>query len=171
MSLNRAQIIGNLTRDPELRQIPGGSQVASFAVATNFSWTDQSGQKQDKAEYHNIVAWRKLAEICGQYLKKGSKVFIEGRIQTRDWEGEDGVKRYRTEIVADNMIMLDRRGEPVANAASMGGMAAAGASAGAMAQAPHGGMNAGGSDAGQNTGATMNEVPAEDEVTIEDLPF
>lgn len=109
MSLNRAQLIGNLTRDPELRQIPGGSTVASFSIATNFSWKDASGQRQDKAEFHNIVAWRKLAEICGQYLKKGAKVFIEGRIQTRDWEGEDGVKRYRTEIVADNMIMLGHR--------------------------------------------------------------
>lgn len=113
MSLNRAQIIGNLTRDPEMRQIPGGQMVATFGVATNFTWKDQSGQQQNKTEFHNIVAWRKLAEICGQYLKKGSKVYVEGRLQTREWEGEDGVKRYRTEIVADNMIMLDRRGEVV----------------------------------------------------------
>ncbi|MBU1992299.1 single-stranded DNA-binding protein [Patescibacteria group bacterium] len=111
MSLNRVQLIGNLTRDPELRQIPGGQSVASFGVATNMRWKDQSGETQNKTEFHNIVAWRKLAEICGQYLRKGSKVFIEGRLQTRDWEGEDGVKRYRTEIVADNMIMLDRKGE------------------------------------------------------------
>ena len=110
MSLNRVQLIGNLTRDPEMRQIPGGQVVTSFAVATNLVWTDPSGQKQNKAEFHNIVAWRKLAEICGEYLKTGSKVFIEGRLQTRDWEGEDGVKRYRTEIVAENMIMLDSKG-------------------------------------------------------------
>lgn len=110
MSLNRAQLIGNLTRDPEVRQIPGGQMVASFGIATNFTWKDQSGNRQNKAEFHNIVAWRKLAEICSQYLKKGAKVFVEGRIQTREWEGEDGVKRYRTEIVADNMIMLDSRG-------------------------------------------------------------
>ncbi len=109
MSLNRAQLIGNLTRDPEMRQIPGGQIVSTFGMATNFTWTDQSGQKQSKPEYHNIVAWRKLGEICGQYLRKGSKVYIEGRIQTREWEGEDGNKRYRTEIVADNMIMLDRK--------------------------------------------------------------
>jgi single-strand DNA-binding protein len=73
-------------------------------------WKDQAGQKQERVEFHNIVAWRKLAEICGQYLKKGSKVYMEGRLQTRDWVGQDGVKRYRTEIVAENMIMLDRAG-------------------------------------------------------------
>jgi len=111
MSLNRVQLIGNLTRDPEIKQIPGGSTVATFGVATNFNWTDQSGNKQSKAEFHNVVAWRKLAEICGQFLRKGSKIYVEGRLQTRDWEAEDGTKRYRTEIVADNMIMLDRKGD------------------------------------------------------------
>ncbi len=109
MSLNRVQLIGNVTRDPEMKQIPGGQVVTSFGVATNFTWNDQSGQKQSKTEFHNIVAWRKLAEICGQYLKKGTKVFVEGKLQTREWEGEDGVKRYRTEVIADNMIMLDRK--------------------------------------------------------------
>lgn len=108
MNLNKAMIIGNLTRDPEQRNTPSGQAVASFSVATNFIWTDQSGQRREKVEFHNIVAWRRLAEICGQYLRKGSKVFIEGRLQTRDWVGQDGVKRYRTEIVAENMIMLDR---------------------------------------------------------------
>ena len=112
-SLNRAQIIGNLTRDPEMRTTPSGAQVATFGVATNFSWKDQSGQRKDKVEFHNIVAWQKLAEICGMYLKKGMKVYVEGRIQTRDWEGEDGAKRSRTEIVAENLIMLDKKGEPV----------------------------------------------------------
>lgn len=110
MNLNKAMIIGNLTRDPEVKTTPAGASVASFSVATNFIWNDASGQKQEKAEYHNVVAWRKLADIIGQYLKKGSKVYIEGRLQTRDWTGQDGVKRYRTEIVADNMIMLDRAG-------------------------------------------------------------
>jgi single-strand DNA-binding protein len=108
MNLNKAMVIGNLTRDPEVRNTPSGLAVASFSVATSFIWTDQSGQRQEKTEFHNIVAWRRLAEICGQYLKKGSKVFIEGRLQTRDWLGQDGVKRYRTEIIAENMIMLDR---------------------------------------------------------------
>jgi single-strand DNA-binding protein len=108
MNLNKAMIIGNLTRDPEIRNTPSGLPVASFSVATNYIYTDQSGQKQEKAEFHNVVAWRRLAEISGQYLKRGSKVFIEGRMQTRDWVGQDGVKRYRMEIIADNMIMLDR---------------------------------------------------------------
>ena len=154
MSLNRVQLIGNLTRDPELRQIPGGQTVATLSVATNFSWTDQSGNKQDKAEYHNVVAWRKLAEICGQYLKKGSKVFVEGRMQTRDWEGEDGVKRYRTEVVADNMIMLDRR---------EGGMAAA-------TQEFGGGIKES-RDNNHQTQAEVAPAMSEDEVTIDDLPF
>lgn len=110
MNLNKAMIIGNLTRDPELRATPSGQNVASFSVATNLVWTDQSGQQQKKVEFHNVIAWRKLADICGQYLHKGSKVFIEGRLQTTDWTGQDGVKRYRTEIVTENMIMLDNKG-------------------------------------------------------------
>ena len=110
MNLNKAMIIGNLTRDPELRNTPSGQSVASFSAATNLVWTDQSGQQQKKTEFHNIIAWRKLAEICSKYLHKGSKVFIEGRLQTTDWTGQDGVKRYRTEIVAENMIMLDSKG-------------------------------------------------------------
>src|SRR3989338_6104099 len=111
MDLNKAMIIGNLTRDPEVRTTPGGLQVTNFSVATNLVWTDQSGQKQEKVEFHTIVAWRKLAEIIGQYLKKGSKVYIEGRLQTRNWDDkETGKKMYRTEIIADNMIMLDKKG-------------------------------------------------------------
>jgi len=110
MNLNKAMIIGNLTRDPEIRTTPNGQTVATFTVATNLVWADGSGQKKEKVEFHNVVAWRRLAEICGQYLKKGSKVYIEGRLQTRDWVGQDGVKRYRTEIITENMIMLDRGG-------------------------------------------------------------
>jgi len=110
MNLNKAMIIGNLTRDPEVRNTNNGQAVTSFSVATNLVWTDQSGQKQEKVEFHNVVAWRKLGEICGQYLKKGSKVYIEGRLQTSDWTGQDGVKRYKTEINVENMIMLDRAG-------------------------------------------------------------
>lgn len=108
MSLNRATIIGNLTRNPELRTIPSGASVASFGVATNRRWTDKNGQQQEEAQFHNIVAWGKLAEICNQYLAKGRRVYVEGRLQTREWEGQDGVKRQRTEIVAENMVMLDR---------------------------------------------------------------
>lgn len=111
MNLNKAMIIGNLTRDPELRNTANGQAVASFSVATNLVWTDQSGQQQKKVEFHNVIAWRKLAEICAKYLHKGSKVYIEGRLQTTDWTGQDGVKRYRTEIVTENMIMLDNKGD------------------------------------------------------------
>jgi single-strand DNA-binding protein len=111
MDLNKAMIIGRLTRDPEVRTTPQGTTVCSFGMATNFIWTDPQGQRQEKVEYHNIVAWRKLAEICSQYLKKGSKVYIEGRLQTREWQGQDSVKRQRTEIVADNMIMLDSKSQ------------------------------------------------------------
>lgn len=110
ISLNRVQLIGNVTRDPEMRQIPGGQTVATFGVATNFSWNDATGNRQEKVEFHNVVVWRKLAEICGQYLKKGTKVFVEGRLQTREWEGEDGVKRTKVEIVAENVIFLDKKG-------------------------------------------------------------
>lgn len=108
--LNRATILGNATRDPEMRQIPSGQSVCTFAVATNRSWTDTAGVRQEKAEFHNIVAWGKLAELCSQMVSKGKKIYVEGRLQTRDWEGQDGVKRYRTEIVAENVIFLDRQG-------------------------------------------------------------
>lgn len=110
MNLNKAMIIGNVTRDPELRQTANGASVATFSVATNFVWNDPNGQKQERVEFHNIVAWRKLAEICGQYLHKGSKVYVEGRLQTRDWVGKDGAKRFTTEIIAENLIMLDKAG-------------------------------------------------------------
>ena len=107
-SLNRAMLIGNLTRDPELRKTANGQSVASFSIATNRSFTTQTGEKKEQADYHNIVAWGRLAEICAQYLTKGKKVYVDGRIQNREWEGTDGQKRYRTEVVVENMIMLDR---------------------------------------------------------------
>jgi single-strand DNA-binding protein len=156
LSLNKAQVIGNLTRDPELRQTPSGQSVGSFVVATNFSWVDQEGNKQEKVEFHNIVVWRKLAEICAQYLKKGSKVFIEGRLQTRDWEGEDGVKRYKTEIIGDNMIMLTSQGGN--NASSMSSNSAA-SSMGANVQQP----------AAQPVAGDL--VNSSADISIDDLPF
>lgn len=110
MNLNRAMIIGNLTRDPETRTTPTGQTVCNFSVATSTSWVNAQGQKQERTEYHPIVAWGKLAEICQQYLGKGKKIYIEGRLQTREWEAQDGSKKQRTEIVAENMIMLDRAG-------------------------------------------------------------
>ena len=111
MDLNKAQIIGRLTRDPELKTTPQGQNVTTVGVATNRTWKDQQGMKQEQVEFHNVVAWGKLAEIMSQYLASGRRVFIEGRIQTRDWQAQDGSKRTRTEIVADNMIMLDSKGQ------------------------------------------------------------
>jgi single-strand DNA-binding protein len=169
MSLNRVQLIGNLTRDPEIKQIPGGSTVATFGVATNFNWTDQSGNKQSKAEFHNVVAWRKLAEICGQFLRKGSKVYVVGRLQTRDWEAEDGTKRYRTEIVADNMIMLDKKGDFEGGSAERSGSYSAD-------REPAGIKNT--SDVMTKDEEAANPVAAEaapagggGDVSIDDLPF
>ncbi len=106
MDLNRVTIIGRLTRDPEVRTTPTGKTVASMSIATGRTWTDQSGAKQEKTEFHNCVLWGKLGEIAGQYLVKGKQVYLEGRLETRDWTGTDGVKKYRTEIIAENMIML-----------------------------------------------------------------
>lgn len=115
-------IIGRLTRDPEVRTIANGATVCSFGVATNLFWKDASGQRQEKVEFHNVVAWRKLADICGQYLTKGKKVYIEGRLQTREWLGQDGMRRTRTEIIATDMIMLDYG--PMAQGANLGNQAA-----------------------------------------------
>ncbi|MFA4818741.1 MAG: single-stranded DNA-binding protein [Patescibacteria group bacterium] len=112
--LNKAMILGNITRDPESRTTPQGTNVTTFSVATNLRWVNAAGERQEKTEYHNVVAWRKLGEICAQYLKKGAKVFIEGRIQTRSWDDAQGQKHWRTEIIADNMIMLDRANAPAA---------------------------------------------------------
>ncbi|MDH5532906.1 MAG: single-stranded DNA-binding protein [Candidatus Pacebacteria bacterium] len=109
-SLNRVTLIGNLTRDPNLRYTPSGASVCSFGVATNRSWTPaDGGEKQEKAEFHNIVSWGKLADICGQLLHSGDKVYLEGRIQTRDWKTDDGQDRRITEIVIENMILLNSR--------------------------------------------------------------
>ncbi len=109
-SLNKVQLIGNLGKDPEMRYTSSGIAVATFSVATSDSWKGQDGNMQERTEWHNIVAWRKLAEICGEWLKKGKKVYIEGKLQTRSYE-KDGVKKYITEIVAENLIMLDGGGK------------------------------------------------------------
>lgn len=100
---NQAIVLGNLTKDPEFKYIPSGQAVASFSVATNRRWTTQDGNQQESTQFHNIVAWGKLAEICNKILYKGRKVLVVGRLQTRNWEGQDGVKRYTTEIVADHV--------------------------------------------------------------------
>jgi single-strand DNA-binding protein len=113
--LNKAILIGNLGRDPEVRYTPSGLGVANFSIATSETWTNKEGEKETRTEWHRIVAFGKLGEICGEYLSKGKQVYIEGRIQTRDWEDKDGIKRYTTEIVASQMLMLGSRdaGEPL----------------------------------------------------------
>jgi single-strand DNA-binding protein len=109
-------LIGNLTRDPNLRFTPNGTAVCSFGLATNRSWTNSdSGEKQERVDFHNVVAWSKLAEICGQLLHKGDKTYVEGRIQTRDWKTEEGIERRITEIVIDNMMLLNSRSGYSAN--------------------------------------------------------
>ncbi len=149
MDLNRATIIGRLTRDPEVKTTPSGQTVANLGVATNRVWTDKSGVKQEKVEFHNIVIWGKLAEIAGQYLSKGRQVYLEGRLETRDWTGQDGVKRYRTEIIADNMIMLGGSGGASSNSGSFGG------------DVP---LPSDNSDQGSSAGSS-------DEIKVEDIPF
>ena len=138
-------VIGNVTRDPEVRTTSTGQSVASFGVATNHSWKDAAGNRQEKVEFHNVVAWGKLAEICGQYLTKGRKVYVEGRLQTREWEGQDGNKRQRTEIVAENMIMLER----------------AGASQGANPSYQR----------AESSPAPATAAKGEEEIRVEDIPF
>lgn len=108
MNLNKVFILGNLTRDPELRSTPSGQEVATFGVATNRVWTDKSGQKQTEVEYHNVVVFGRLAQIASQYLSKGRLILVEGRIKTRSWEDQNGQKRTRTEIIAENFQMGPR---------------------------------------------------------------
>ncbi len=159
MDLNKVMIIGRLTRDPELRTTPGGAQVCTLGIATNYVYTNpQSGQKVEQVEYHNVVMWRKLAEIAAQYLKKGRRLYVEGRLQTRSWDGQDGQKKYRTEIVADNMIMLD------------GGL---GAASGNYSPAAAQGQSPRQADSGaQNPPAEeLPTIQQEENINVEDIPF
>ena len=144
-SLNKVLLIGNLTRDPETRSTPNGQSVANFGMATNRVWQDrQTGEKKEAVEFHNLVAWGKLADMCSQFLHKGSRVYVEGRLQTRSWDDPSGVKKYRTEIILDSMIMLDR---PSADGSS------------AAAPVPE-------------KPAAASETPAPDEeISVEDIPF
>ncbi|MCR4278322.1 MAG: single-stranded DNA-binding protein [bacterium] len=155
MNLNRAMIIGNLTRDPELRTTTTGQNVCNFSIATSSQWNDAQGQKQERVEYHNIVAWGRLAEICGQYLAKGRKVYLEGRLQTREWEAQDGSKKSRTEIVAENMIMLS---SPPA-----GGAGATNESAPAVKQTAN--------PVVASSEPVIDQGTGEEEIRIEDIPF
>ena len=154
MYINKAMVYGNLTRDPEMRAIPSGQQVASFSLATNRVWKDKAGAKQESVDYHNIVMFAKLAELAAQYLKKGSSVFIEGRMQTRSWDdATSGGKKFRTEIVADTMQFGPRAG----GTATPGGYNASSApTKGAQAPAPE--------------HLDTIEYPQED-INPEDIPF
>ncbi len=108
--LNKVQIIGNLGRDPEMRYTPNGKPVTSFTVAVSRSWLKPEGDRMEKTEWFNVVAWERLAEICNQYLAKDSAVYVEGRLETRSWEAENGQKHFRTEIIANEVIILEKRG-------------------------------------------------------------
>jgi single-strand DNA-binding protein len=108
-SINKVVLIGNLTRDPELRQTPNGQNVVTFGLATNREWITRDGRKQNSAEFHELVAWAKLADICSEHLKKGKLVYVEGYLKTRSWDAPDGTRKFRTEVVVQDMIMLDKR--------------------------------------------------------------
>lgn len=167
MDLNKVMIIGRLTRDPEARTTPQGTPITSFSVATGRVWKDQSGTQQEKTEFHNVVAWRRLAEIAAQYLAKGRQVYIEGYLQTQSWDDKSsGQKRYRTEIVAENMIMLGNKGDSAPRMSS-------GATSSFIPN-----QNPASPSSGQSTdfGGPKQEIAAptpvsDEEIRIEDIPF
>jgi len=119
-SVNKVILIGNLGKDPEIRTTPQGTALARFSLATTSTWKDASGAKQERTEWHDIVAWEKLAQICGEYLHKGKMVYVEGSLQTRSWEDQNGQKRYKTEVKASNVVMLSRREDGARGSASAG---------------------------------------------------
>ena len=165
MYLNKAIVIGNLTRDPEMRSLPSGIQVASFSLATNRVWKDKNGAKQESADFHNIVVFGRQAEIVGQYLKKGSSALVEGRMQTRSWDGQDGQKKYRTEIVADRVQFGPRAG----GVPSAGSGQAAGQSSGSHSSVKSSDSQTSGK-VDKAEGIDTIEYPAE-EINPEDIPF
>ncbi len=179
-SLNKVMLIGNLTRDPELRYTPAGTAVVSFGLATNRGWTTESGERKEETEFHRIVAWNKLAELCSQLLAKGRKVFVEGRLQTRSWVGQDGNQRTTTEIVIDDMIILDSRRPETsmgAVATDQAGVTPQPATGGivdqpmAASQAPVTSSSSATSQPGDAQPATeVPKVPNED-INPDDIPF
>jgi single-strand DNA-binding protein len=147
--VNKVILVGNLGKDPEVRYTPGGQAVANFTIATNDSWTDKSGQKQERTEWHRIVVWAKQAELCGEYLSKGRQVYVEGRLQTREWTNKEGVKQYTTEVVANQVVFLsggDRGGQ------GRGRGAAGGAGAGDELGPPPAGFDDAPASAGKAAG-------------------
>lgn len=171
MYLNKAIIAGNLTRDPELKALPSGGKVCSFSLATNRSWKDKDGAKQESVEYHNIVVFGNSAENCSIYLKKGQKALVEGRIQTRSWDGEDGSKKYRTEIIADNVQFGAKAG--LSNPGGQGGaVPIQGGQGGGAAQdgTSFGKMNDGRPAAGDVDDGAAIQYPTDD-IHPDDIPF
>jgi single-strand DNA-binding protein len=166
-SLNKVMLIGNLGKDPEVKFTPGGMAVAKFTVATNERFKDKSGEWQDRTEWHSIVAWQRLAEIVGEYLKKGSKVYIEGRLQTSSWEDkQSGEKKYRTEIIANDLVMLSGRGE---GGGGGGGDFEGRSSRGSSASSASGSSSASSSPYDQS--GPSHDEPAGTTITDEDIPF
>ncbi len=149
--VNKVILVGNLGRDPEVRYTKSGQAVASFSLATSESWKGKDGNREEKTEWHRIVAWGKLGEICGEYLNKGKQVYIEGRLQTREWDDKDGNKRSTTEIVASNMTML--------------GQAGGGANQGYSGNAPSG------SSAPSSSSDSLNNSGGGNEFEDDDIPF
>lgn len=167
MDLNKVQLIGRLTRDPETRNTQSGQMVATFSVATSREWRDQqSGEKKSQTEFHNVVAWRKLAEIVSQYMKKGRQIYVEGYLQTRSWDDPSGQKRYRTEIVADNIIMLGSSSG--GGQSQQGGNQGGGYSGGGYQQPAQQGPAQGGQ---MNTPQPQPQGNQDDMISIEDIPF
>jgi single-strand DNA-binding protein len=162
MYLNKAILYGNLTRDPELKALPSGQQVATFGIATNRTYKDKNGAKQEQTEFHNIVAFGRTAEVIGQYFKKGRPIYVEGRIQTRSWEGkEDGKKQYRTEIVVDNFQFGADGGKGNNTGGSGGGSSYSGPSAAS-----------GSSSREESAPRDADEIKYPDEdINPEDIPF
>lgn len=160
MNLNKVQLIGRLTRDPELRTTPSGQTVTSISIATNRTWNDKSGQKQEKSEFHNIVLWGRLAEIAGQYLTKGQEAYFEGRLETRSYTGKDGVERKTTDIVAEQMQMGSRAQGSASNRPAMG-------TAPQSSSRPNTAQQA----AAAEEIPTINLDEEQDEVRLEDVPF
>lgn len=181
-SLNRAMIIGNATRDPEMRYTPNGQAVANFGVATNRKWKTQTGDMQEKTEFHDIVAWGKLAEIASQIIKKGGRVYVEGRLETRNWEAPDGAKRQKTEIVADNIIALSSRSEMSGAPMSGGSQPSPSPTTGSQVTSnPHEGIDSAPKEDESQAPAEEASTPAkkekedkktsEEDIDLNDIPF
>ena len=171
MNFNKAIVIGNVTRDPEVRTTPNGQSVASISVASNRVWNTEGGEKQEKTEFHSIVAWGRLAEICGQYLTKGQLALFEGRLETRTWEGQDGVKRYKTEIIAENMQMGPRVRSQEGGGGSYQNQSQNQNQSQSQSQVERGTETPSSANAPKEQVNNQKDSSNEEEIKIEDIPF